>query len=236
MRIAQVDVAIIGAGTAGLAAYRAARTAGATAMIIEGGPYGTTCARVGCMPSKLLIAAAEAAHAVAAAPRFGVHHDGVIRVDGRVVMDRVRRERDRFVDFVLRDMDGIPETERMRGHASFVDDHTLDVGGNMHASMPKASSSQPARVRPARSRFKVLGRAPHRQRRRVRLAGSAEVRGRDRSGNRRPGAGAGAASPGGPRRDSRPRRSCRPDQRSGNPRLRDRNLQTGIHPRARRQH
>jgi dihydrolipoamide dehydrogenase len=42
-------------------------------MIIEGGAYGTTCARVGCMPSKLLIAAAEAAHAVAAAPGlFGV--------------------------------------------------------------------------------------------------------------------------------------------------------------------
>jgi dihydrolipoyl dehydrogenase len=54
MKVAQVDVAIIGAGTAGLAAYRAARGAGATAMLIEGGAYGTTCARVGCMPSKLL--------------------------------------------------------------------------------------------------------------------------------------------------------------------------------------
>ena len=59
----KVDVAVIGAGTAGLAAYRAAKAAGASAVIIEGGPYGTTCARVGCMPSKLLIAAAEAAHA-----------------------------------------------------------------------------------------------------------------------------------------------------------------------------
>ena len=29
-------------------------------VLIDGGPYGTTCARVGCMPSKLLIAAAEA--------------------------------------------------------------------------------------------------------------------------------------------------------------------------------
>ena len=64
MKIAQVDVAIIGAGTAGVAAYRAARAAGATATLIEGGASGTTCARVGCMPSKLLIAAADAAHAV----------------------------------------------------------------------------------------------------------------------------------------------------------------------------
>ena len=69
----KVDVAVIGAGTAGLAAYRAATAAGAKALLIEGGSYGTTCARVGCMPSKLLIAAAEAAHAVHRAVGFGVH-------------------------------------------------------------------------------------------------------------------------------------------------------------------
>src|SRR5687767_12173829 len=68
-----VDVAVIGAGTAGLAAYRAAVKAGKRAVLIEAGPYGTTCARVGCMPSKLLIAAAEAAHHASAAGPFGVH-------------------------------------------------------------------------------------------------------------------------------------------------------------------
>jgi dihydrolipoamide dehydrogenase len=129
MRIAQVDVAIIGAGTAGLAAYHAARAAGASAMLIEGGAYGTTCARVGCMPSKLLIAAADAAHAVEAAPRFGVQLDGV-RIDGRSVMERVRRERDRFVGFALRDVERIPEADRARGHARFVNDHTLELGGH----------------------------------------------------------------------------------------------------------
>jgi dihydrolipoamide dehydrogenase len=117
----------------------------ATVMLIEGGPYGTTCARVGCMPSKLLIAAAEAAHAVATAPRFGVHHDGVIRIDGRAVMDRVRRERDRFVDFVLRDVDGIPEAERMRGHASFVDDHADVSGMRLNAKTSSSHRSRPTR-------------------------------------------------------------------------------------------
>ncbi|MDP2238720.1 MAG: dihydrolipoyl dehydrogenase [Burkholderiales bacterium] len=127
MKTMQVDVAVIGAGTAGLVAYRAAKAAGASAAIIEGGVDGTTCARVGCMPSKLLIAAAEAAHAVGKAPAFGIHVDGVIRIDGREVMARVRRERDRFVDFALRDVQGIPEAERIRGHARFVNDHTLAV-------------------------------------------------------------------------------------------------------------
>src|SRR4249920_1636475 len=117
MQEAQVDVAIIGAGTAGFSAYRAARAAGATAMLIEGGAFGTTCARVGCMPSKLLIAAADAAHVVATAPDFGVFPDGGTRIDGRVVMDRVRRERDRFVGFAVRDIETISETDSLRGHA-----------------------------------------------------------------------------------------------------------------------
>ncbi len=149
MRIAQVDVAIIGAGTAGLAAYRAARGAGATAMLIEGGAYGTTCARVGCMPSKLLVAAADAAHAVETAADFGVHHDGVVRIDGRAIMERVRRERDRFVGFVLRDVERIPEADRVRGHASFVDDHTLQVGGHTRVvarTAVIATGSRPTRA------------------------------------------------------------------------------------------
>ncbi len=68
MDLLDTDVAIIGAGTAGMSAWRAARAHAERVVLIEGGPYGTTCARVGCMPSKLLIAAAEAAHAV----RFGM--------------------------------------------------------------------------------------------------------------------------------------------------------------------
>ncbi|MGZ8265923.1 MAG: dihydrolipoyl dehydrogenase [Burkholderiales bacterium] len=122
-----VDVAVIGAGTAGLAAYRAAKSAGASVVLIEGGPYGTTCARVACMPSKLLIAAAEAAHQVALAPRFGIHIDTPVRVDGREVMARVRSERDRFVGFVVRDVERIPEADRIRGHARFEDARTIVV-------------------------------------------------------------------------------------------------------------
>lgn len=49
----KVDVAIIGAGTAGMGAYREATKVTDNVVLIEGGPYGTTCARVGCMPSKL---------------------------------------------------------------------------------------------------------------------------------------------------------------------------------------
>jgi dihydrolipoamide dehydrogenase len=126
MQQREVDVAIIGAGTAGMSAYRAAKASGKRVLLIEGGPYGTTCARVGCMPSKLLIAAAEAAHAVAAAPGFGVLTEPP-RIDGVAVLTRVRSERDRFVGFVLESVEGFAEDDKLRGYARFLDAHTLQV-------------------------------------------------------------------------------------------------------------
>lgn len=126
MNSLQVNVAVIGAGTAGLAAYRAAKSHGKRVALIEGGAYGTTCARVGCMPSKLLIAAAEAAHAITEAAGFGVH-SGPLRIDGRAVMARVRAERDRFVGFVLEGVERIPDSDRLRGHARFIDAHRLQI-------------------------------------------------------------------------------------------------------------
>lgn len=128
MKTLQVDVAVIGAGTAGMTAWRAAAREGARVVLIEDGPYGTTCARVGCMPSKLLIAAADAAQGARDAASFGVHVGG-LRIDGREVMERVRRERDRFVGFTLRSIESMPEEDKLRGRARFVSDTVLDVGG-----------------------------------------------------------------------------------------------------------
>lgn len=130
MRERTCDVAVIGAGTAGIAAHRAALDAGARAVLIEQGPGGTTCARVGCMPSKLLITAAEAAQAARAAHRLGIHV-GAVRVDGGAVLGRMRRLRDRFVASVFEGLDTLPEETRLTGRAVFegpdclrVDDHT----------------------------------------------------------------------------------------------------------------
>lgn len=139
MRTLSTDVVILGAGTAGLNARREVEKAGKDWVMVERGPYGTTCARVGCMPSKLLIAAAEAAHGVGEAGRFGIEVDpaGVV-VDGQAVMARVRSERDRFVGFVVRSTEALPEARRVEGTARFVgpttvavDDHTQIAAGTV---------------------------------------------------------------------------------------------------------
>ena len=124
--IRKVDVAVIGAGSAGLPAYRAARMHTEKVVLIEGGVYGTTCARVGCMPSKLLIAAAEAAHSIETASKFGVYSSKPT-INGHDVMKRVRSERDRFVGFVLESVENIDQNHHFRGHAQFIDNHTIQV-------------------------------------------------------------------------------------------------------------
>ena len=120
------DVAIIGAGTAGMSAYREARKWTERVRLVDRGPLGTTCARVGCMPFKLLIAAADAAHEARHTERFGVSA-GPVAVDGSAVMERVRSERDRFVGFVLDAVEGFDDADVIRQNARFRDDHTLEL-------------------------------------------------------------------------------------------------------------
>jgi len=140
-----VDVAIIGAGTAGMAAYRGAKESTDSVLLIEGGNYGTTCARVGCMPSKLLIAAAEAAHHARHTEMFGVNVEQV-SVDGKAVMQRVQKERDRFVGFVMESVEGFDSKDKIKGYAKFKDSHTLLIDDEIEISAKRiviATGSRP---------------------------------------------------------------------------------------------
>lgn len=122
----RVDIAIIGTGTSGMGAYREASKYTGSIALIEGGEYGTTCARVGCMPSKLLIAPAEARHRSEVFEVFGLKGD-VPTVDGKAVMKRVRDERDRFVGFVKEAVESFKPEHRIIATAKFLDDHTLSL-------------------------------------------------------------------------------------------------------------
>ena len=128
MKKIQADVVVIGGGTAGMGAFRAARQHTDNVYLIESHVFGTTCARVGCMPSKLLIAAAEARYHALHTDPFGVHLDkSSVTVNGEEVMHRVKSERDRFVGFVMSDVEEWPADKRIMGTAKFIDAHTIQV-------------------------------------------------------------------------------------------------------------
>lgn len=128
MKQIKADVVVLGGGTAGMGAFRNALLHTDNVYLVESHVFGTTCARVGCMPSKLLIAAAEARHHALHTDPFGVHLDkNSIQVNGVEVMNRVKSERDRFVGFVLEDVNAWDENRRIMGNAKFIDEHTIQI-------------------------------------------------------------------------------------------------------------
>ncbi|HEY8857767.1 MAG TPA: FAD-dependent oxidoreductase, partial [Rugosibacter sp.] len=123
-----VDVAIIGAGSAGLAALSEVKKHTQNVVIINDGPWGTTCARVGCMPSKLLIEAAKAFHHRATFEEFGIRGADQLTVDRSAVLRRVRRLRDVFVASTLNTTEEMGD-RAITGRARLLGPNRLQVNG-----------------------------------------------------------------------------------------------------------
>ncbi|MFP4696929.1 dihydrolipoyl dehydrogenase, partial [Thiohalospira sp.] len=93
--------------------------------LIEGGPGGTTCARVGCMPSKALIAAAEAVHGAAWLHRRGLAGPAA-DADGAAILERVRALRDDFAAGPAGMLEGLGE-DAIRQPARFREPGVLEL-------------------------------------------------------------------------------------------------------------
>ena len=126
----QVKYAIIGAGTSGLTALDHIRKQTDDFVIINGGHLGTTCARVGCMPSKAMIHSANTFHKRHQFDDLGVSGADNLQIDQQKVMLRVRALRDRFTSGVRSgSTDTLAEENFIDGYAKFVDENVLEVNG-----------------------------------------------------------------------------------------------------------
>jgi dihydrolipoamide dehydrogenase len=124
-----VDVAVIGAGHAGLNAIKEIRKATDNWVLINGGPLGTTCARIGCMPSKVAIHLADAYKLRDRLPRYGVSGGDALELDRPAALEHVRDLRDTFVDLVLANTtDEMDDEHLIEGYAELLDAHRLRVG------------------------------------------------------------------------------------------------------------
>lgn len=128
MKDETLDVVIIGGGTAGLSALREVRKQTDRFAIIDAGPWGTTCARTGCMPSKALIAAADAFHRRDALEAFGIRGGSGLSVDVPAVLARVRALRDGFVAGALRATED-PQAHAITGRARLLAPDCVEVNG-----------------------------------------------------------------------------------------------------------
>ncbi len=70
--VIEADICVIGAGSGGLSVAAGASQMGAKTVLIEKGKMGGDCLNYGCVPSKSLLAAGHAAHAVRKAGKYGI--------------------------------------------------------------------------------------------------------------------------------------------------------------------
>lgn len=122
------DLCIIGGGSGGLSVAAGAVQMGASVVLIEGHKMGGDCLNYGCVPSKALLAAGKAAHAMAAGKPFGVTPVSP-EIDFAAAKDHVRS--------VIGTIEPHDSVERFEGlgctviqeMATFIDERTVEAGG-----------------------------------------------------------------------------------------------------------
>ena len=126
------DIIIIGAGTAGISAYKEAVKHTNNILIINDGLWDTTCARVGCMPSKVLISTANRMFDIQNAQEVAL--DVSAKINTTQVMQHVQTLRDRFTQATLKDVEQWPAKHKISGKAHFIDAQTVEVNGKQYQS------------------------------------------------------------------------------------------------------
>lgn len=123
----EYDIAVIGAGSAGLVACKVANGLGKKTILIEKRKIGGDCTWFGCIPSKAFIKSANIASDVARIGGFGLSIDGQLTIDCSKVMAHVQ-------GVVQADADEHPVgtyqeegIDVVFGAAEFIDQHSVKV-------------------------------------------------------------------------------------------------------------
>lgn len=119
------DVIVLGGGSAGYAAARTARDAGADVAIVDPGPLGGLCILRGCMPSKAILRSSDVMSLLRRAGEFGLHA-GDIGADLSAIIDRKDRLIRDFTDYRVEQLRGFTLYEDC---GRFLSPRQIDVGG-----------------------------------------------------------------------------------------------------------
>jgi mycothione reductase len=124
--VTHYDLAVIGTGSGNTVVTKQLKDW--KVAILEHGVFGGTCSNVGCIPTKMFVYPSDLARGAQHAQELGVN----TRIDGvrwQEIRDRI------FVDRIdplsangAAYRERLPNIDLYRGHATFLDDHTLDTG------------------------------------------------------------------------------------------------------------
>lgn len=123
------DTVVIGAGTAGVEAFKAATDEGVNCVLVESGPLGTSAKRSGDTPISTLMAAGRVSHALVELEKHGIKglYELGMGLDFDQVLNNVRAVRAKDTSEVLSFIYRIAEEKRLIGKARFLDAHSLMV-------------------------------------------------------------------------------------------------------------
>ncbi|MDB6170428.1 MAG: pyridine nucleotide-disulfide oxidoreductase [Verrucomicrobia bacterium] len=120
------DFLVIGGGSAGYNAARAAAALGRKTAIVDGAPdLGGLCILRGCMPSKTLLYVAEVLHLAQKGKTFGLKIPSAA-ADMKAIRARKRKIIAEFASYRVKALQAGP-FELIRAHARFVDPHTVEL-------------------------------------------------------------------------------------------------------------
>jgi pyruvate/2-oxoglutarate dehydrogenase complex dihydrolipoamide dehydrogenase (E3) component len=122
------DVIVIGGGSAGYAAARTARDAGANVAIVDQGPLGGLCILRGCMPTKAILRSAEVAALLRRAKEFGLSPVSS-SADLSAIVDRKDRLIREFADYRIQQLRD-PAFALYESRGRFCSPHEIDIGGS----------------------------------------------------------------------------------------------------------
>ena len=135
-----VDVAIIGAGTAGLYALREVRRAKKSFVLIDHGPLGTTCARLGCMPSKVALHTAETWKESRRFPGMGIKDTENLSTAHALAWASLREQRDRFAAGAAGKAIEAASAHLLSGNARFIAPGVLEVDDGNQLQIVRAAA------------------------------------------------------------------------------------------------
>lgn len=126
------NTVIIGAGSAGVAAFQEYLKYDDNFIVVETGPLGTTLQRSGDIPANTLMSAALQVNSLSTLYKYGINLQGSHSFDTTQVMNSLRAIRAKGTNEVLSYLYRLEESKRIIGRARFINQNEIIVDDHIH--------------------------------------------------------------------------------------------------------
>lgn len=121
------DVIVIGSGC-GINIVDEALAHGLSVALVDKGPLGGTCANLGCIPSKMLIFAADRIAEIQEAKKLGIEAE-IRNIDFNFIMERMRKVVQESQEHMRQELSRAENLDFYEGEGHFAKDYTIEVSG-----------------------------------------------------------------------------------------------------------